>query len=277
MESQDNFKSFADLKRGILTKEINQHTESLKEKFDDIPNGQFPSKLPNLDSISIVSAGEGKEKQIQVILFYKNKDNKDAHSTVSIDRNGIFGGDYPDLKIDKDVLKNEILSLIESISSGFWKKTKIDILPGTDEGPERQPSEDSGPENGPKLPDPDRLPFMENQPRSLFGIVNEIEGFNGYRGTVFQKGILLENERKGNAAFIIDLPEKIDVDEKVFESLPSSRFTKAESNPIVEKYWKPISDKAKTKKELLALGAERIVHTRDTWKEKLQQAIDKRS
>ena len=117
---------------------------------------------------------------------------------------------------------------------------------------------------------------MENQPRSLFGFVNVLDGFNGYRGTVFPKAIVLENERKGNAAFIVDLTEPIEVDEKVFEKPPSSRFTRAESEVILNKYWKPIAEKAKTKKELVALGAERVIHSQNTWKEKLQAAIDKR-
>jgi len=276
MESQETIKNLADLKRTILTKEINQHTESLKEKFDDIPNGQFPSKLPNIDSISVISAGEGMEKEIQVILFYKNKLNKDAHCTVSIDRNGVFSGDYPDVKIDNDTLKNEILGLINKISAGFWKKTNIEILSEKDEGPEKGPAYGDGPESKPSLPDPDRFPFMENQPRSLFGFVNVLDGFNGYRGTVFPKAIVLENERKGNAAFIVDLTEPIEVDEKVFEKPPSSRFTRAESEVILNKYWKPIAEKAKTKKELVALGAERVIHSQNTWKEKLQAAIDKR-
>lgn len=276
MESQETIKNLADLKRTILTKEINQHTESLKEKFDDIPNGQFPSKLPNIDSISVISAGEGMEKEIQVILFYKNKLNKDAHCTVSIDRNGVFSGDYPDVKIDNDTLKNEILGLINKISAGFWKKTNIEILSEKDEGPEKGPADGDGPESKPSLPDPDRFPFMENQPRSLFGFVNVLDGFNGYRGTVFPKAIVLENERKGNAAFIVDLTEPIEVDEKVFETPPSSRFTRAESEVILNKYWKPIAEKAKTKKELVALGAERVIHSQNTWKEKLQAAIDKR-
>ena len=276
MESQDHFKNFADLQRTTLAKEISRHTEALMEKFDDVPNGQFPSRLPNIDSISIISVGERKEKEIQTILFYKNRFNKDAHCTVSIDRNGVFGGDYPDVKIDKDTLKNEILGLIDKISAGFWKKTSIEILSEKDEGPEKGPADADGPESKPSLPDPERFPFMENQPRSLFGFVNEIEGFNGYRGTVFPKAIALENERKGNAAFIIDLPKPIEVDEKVFEKLPSSRFTKAESEVILNKYWKPIAEKAKTKKELMALGAERIIHSQNTWKEKLQAAIDKR-
>ena len=276
MESQETIKNLADLKRTILTKEINQHTESLKEKFDDIPNGQFPSKLPNIDSISVISAGEGMEKEIQVILFYKNKLNKDAHCTVSIDRNGVFSGDYPDVKIDNDTLKNEILGLINKISAGFWKKTNIEILSEKDEGPEKGPADGDGPESKPSLPDPDRFPFMENQPRSLFGFVNVLDGFNGYRGTVFPKAIVLENERKGNAAFIVDLTEPIEVDEKVFEKPPSSRFTRAESEVILNKYWKPIAEKAKTKKELVALGAERVIHSQNTWKEKLQAAIHKR-
>ena len=117
MESQDHFKNFADLQRTTLAKEISRHTEALMEKFDDVPNGQFPSRLPNIDSISIISVGERKEKEIQTILFYKNRFNKDAHCTVSIDRNGVFSGDYPDVKIDKDTLKNEILGLIDKISA----------------------------------------------------------------------------------------------------------------------------------------------------------------
>ncbi|MDP2669143.1 MAG: hypothetical protein Q8P07_04895 [bacterium] len=276
MESQENIKNLADLKRALLTKEISQRTESLKKNFDEVPNGQFPSQLPNIDSISIISVGEGGAKEIQAILFYKDKFNKDAHCTVSIDRGGVFGGDYPEVKIDKDTLKNEILGLIDKISAGFWKKTNIEILPEKDEGSEKGPADGDGPESEPILPDPERFPFMENQPRSLFGFVNEIEGFNGYRGTVFPKAIVLENERKGNAAFVVDLPEVIGVDEKVFEKLPASRFTKIESEAILNKHWKPIAEKAKTKKELQALGAERIVHTQKTWKEKLQAAIDKR-
>ncbi len=277
MESSDALKNFADLKRGILAKELSRQSETLKSRFEDVPNGQFPSKLPNIDSISIMSAGEGAAKELQVVLFYKNKFNKDVHSTIAIDRNGLFDGDYPDLKIDKDVLKNEIFGLIERISSGFWKKTAIEILPEKDAGPERQIDGIGKVEGKPSLPDPERFPFMENQPRSLFGFVNEQDGFNGYRGTVFPKAIILENERKGNAVFIVDLPEPINVDEKIFDSLPSARFTKSESDAILDKYWKPFADKAKTKKELTALGAERIIHSQNTWKEKLQQAIDKRA
>ena len=99
---------------------------------------------------------------------------------------------------------------------------------------------------------------------------------------MFDKFIYLENPYKDNAAFIVDLPEQINFEAIEKElAVSAGEGVKVSKDDIREeilrRYWEPISDKAKTRKELVALGAQRFVHTPETWQENIRQAIESRT
>lgn len=285
MNGPEKFKSFGEL--GAALKKQNQEQEdkeikelfdrALKDGFDTVPNGQFKSGLSGIESISMVSAGEGKEKQIMPVVFYKTKGGKEAHSTWVVNQNGNISGDTPPyLNLDRAEVTKEILKLIELINTGFWLKTKMVILPNADKGLDKEPGEGGEKEPAEHPVDPERLPFLENQKDALFGFANEQKGFDGYFGIVFPGFIVLDNERKGNAFFVLDLEEKIEVAGEDLTKPPALRVSHKEKESIADARIKPILERALTKSQLRALGAERIVHTPNTWKEKIQEAINKR-
>ena len=75
--------------------------------------------------------------------------------------------------------------------------------------------------------------------------------------------------------------------EAIEKELAQQKISQGETEPTISKkelrdetlnrYWKPISDKAKTRKELVALGAQRFVHTPEKWQENVRQAIESRT
>ena len=78
------------------------------------------------------------------------------------------------------------------------------------------------------------------------------------------------------------MPEEIDFEgiEKELMAVAGEgvKVSKDEIREVVlRRYWQPISEKAKTRKELVALGAQRFVHTPETWQDNIRQAIESRT
>lgn len=249
----------------------------LAGKFDKVPRGKFPAVLPGIESVLFIPApknGQRPEAFINAEIFYKNKENKERRFTWTINEGDMRYGRIPrDLDVKPHDLAKEILHIIERINLDFWRKTESDIIPLRDEGVGGGSGGGGGGEGAPAT-DPERLAFMEKQSDALFGFINDRRGFDGYRGVVFPNFIALENETVGNAAYFIELPERIKIPEERFKLGPGKRMNEIESGGAIKEFWEPISEKAKTRKELLALGAKRIIHSPGTWREKMQTEID---
>ena len=220
MNEKPGLKSFSDL--GKLATDMKKAEQKvvfervLKDKFEKVPAGNFTTELSQIDSISIIPVHSKDGRfSINAIIYYKNEQKKENHITWSISGDGtIFGQVPPNLKVDREELAMEILKTIERINIDFWKKTDLDILPNSDEG------ESTGIEGVSKKDDftrsrtdPERLRFLEGQPMALFGFVNKKNGFKGFRGAVFPTFIVLENDQVGNAAYIVDFPEPIELED----------------------------------------------------------------
>ncbi|KKU06352.1 MAG: hypothetical protein UX07_C0002G0004 [Parcubacteria group bacterium GW2011_GWA2_45_30] len=251
----------------------------LKGHIKDVPRGNFPSRLSGIGSmtfIPLLKENGATEDCVNAVIFYTNKNGKEARFTWTISERGMQYGVMPSsIDITREVIAKEILQIIERVNLSFWKKTNLDILPNHDEGEPREKTV-RGEGGGKDLTDPERLEFMQSQPRAISGFLNKIKGFTGYRGIIFPNFIILENDKKDNAAFIFDLPRKIEIEAERFRLPSSQRINDAEQKNILAEFWKPISEQAKTRKELQALGAKRIIHTPGKWKEKMQQEINSR-
>lgn len=254
-------------------------------KLDQAPQGSFDSKYEEIEVISFTKpmVRGGADASLNVVIYYESPEGKKRHFTWSISKEGVMGKNPPrELGVPREALVREILETLERIDLDFWHTTDLEIIPQKDAG-ERKDSVDIvektevGKESQGERIDSERLAFLRNQPGVLFGFLNDRAGFRGYRGVVFPNFVVLENPTVKNAAFFVDLPERIEVDEKVFRLPSSKRVPEERREELLQQYWLSIAERAKTKGELRSiLAATRIVHTPDTWRVRIQQEIDKR-
>lgn len=287
------FKSFAEFGKAAKQEEVKNlkqqvddiFEKSIKEDFDSIPVGSFKSNLPEIDSISFIRpTGERDSDVLYAVIYSSDKEGKKFSHNWAVLRNGTI---YPKDRIPSELNKYqqeeiafEIVGLLERINPSFIHLTDLDVIPLQDEGSERGPIQktDGG---GEKPIDPEREQFLQSQRGAKFEFANRSVGFRGYKGLLFDKFIYLENPYKDNAAFIVDLPERIDFEaienELVVKAGEGVKVSKDEiRETVLERYWQPISDKAKTRKELVALGAQRFIHTPETWQGNISKAIAER-
>lgn len=279
-------KSFGELKSIIGKSEPKPELDPTKElfkkvlagKFDKVAKGNFESHdLPPITSITFLpfyNEATGK-KIIYATIFYSVGD-KESQTTWSIFENGIISGKIPpDLAPEnkRKQIELEILSLIEKVNLDFWHQTDVPIGLEEDEGQERElPPPGEGPKKD--LERPERLEFYRGQPGVLFGAIDKKNGFDGYKLIVFQGEnndfFILDKEFLKNAAFIIDLsPEE----RLKLENVAS----KEERDALLKRHWAGLRQRAKTRKEMVAiLGAKKIVHNK-TWEQRMQQEIKKRT
>jgi len=296
-----NFKSFEDL--GQAVREHGQRKvgeifeESVRDDFDSIPEGPFKSSLPEINWISFAcpivdrKTGDRSKDSMNVTIFSKTNSGRDAHHTWLLNRNGTIKHIQPippelSSKYSQEEISYEIVSLLERIGPSFIHLTDMDIIPAQDKGVEREDSADGDSGGSEKPIDPERLKFFRSLKDAKFISANRSNGMKGYVVVFFDnRGFLIvENEYKGNAAFIVDLPEAVDMDAireelsvKKSEAGRGGEISKEELRDEVERrYWQPISEKAKTRSELRALGAERIIHTPDTWQETMLKVVESR-
>lgn len=269
--------------------------KSIKDDFDSVPEGPFKSKFPEISWIAFArpinrKTSEKNKDTLNAVIFSKTESGKNINHTWTINRNGEIKPMQeipPELskKYSREEIALEIASLLERIGPSFIHLTNLDVIPLQDEGESREIRQ------GPKGPsterpiDPEREKFLQSQRGAKFEFANRTIGFKGYKGLVFDRFIYLDNPYRDNAAFIVDLPESVNLDAiegelslKKKERGESETVSKKEiRDAVLERYWQPISDKAKTRKELTALGAQRFVHTPETWQENVRQVIESKT
>ena len=297
------FKSFAEFGKSAkqeraqnLQQQIDGIFEkSIKDDFNSIPEGPYESVLPEINWIAFArptdrKTGEKSENVLNAVIFSKNESGKNVNHIWTVNRNGAIKPAQeipPELskKYSQEEIALEMASLLERIGPSFIHLTNLDVLPLQDEGESREVS--SGSKGVPieRPIDPTREKFLQSQRGAMFEFANRSIGFKGYKGLLFDKFIYLENPFRDNAAFIIDLPERVDLEaiEKELSAKKSeagevSKVSKGElREAVLKRHWEPISEKAKTRKELMALGAQRFVHTPETWQENIRRAIAERT
>jgi hypothetical protein len=295
------FKSFEEFGKTVQqerAQKLKQQIDSIFEKsvrndFHSIPEGPFKSKLPEIDWITFVrprdtKTGEKRMDLLNVVIFSKTESGKNINHTWTLTKNGQM---RPIEKIPPSLSKKysqeeialEIVSLLERISPSFIHLTNLDIIPFGDPGDPIFSGGKEGP--GPIKPiDPEREKFLQSLRGAKFEFANRKNGFRGYKGLLFNKFIYLENLFKDNAAFIMDLPEVVGMEEvekglraKKLEQGQSGEISKEElREAVLERYWGPISKKAKTRRQLIKLGAQRLIHTPGTWQRNILEAIESR-
>ncbi len=274
--------------------------KSIKEDFDSIPEGPFKSSLPEISWIAFArpndrKTGEDNPNVVNAVIFSKTESGKPINHTWTINKNGGIRPvqDIPvDLaqKYSQDQISLEIMGLLEKINPSFIHFTKSDIIPLQDKGESREVL--PGPKGPPveKPIDLNRVHFLQTIRGAEFEFVNEDKQFRGYTGIVFngtENGfIYLENQYKDNAAYIVDLPEPVEMEmiEREFRQTKSKEEQENISKDdireqAVKKYWDPISEKAKTRRALMDLGiAEKVVHNDPkVWQEAIRKAIESRT
>lgn len=294
-----NFKSFEDFGKaaqeekaqGLKQKIDNIFEKSIKDDFDSIPEGPFKSNLPEISWISFVRPKSNLDK-INAIIFSKNPSGgRDINHTWTVNRSGDI---KPTQKIPEELSKKytkedialEITGLLERIGPSFIHLTDLDIVPSQDKS-ESEQVRGGGGGGGIEQPiDPEREKFIRSLKDAKFTLVNRSSGLKGYQVVFFDNNnfVLIENLFKGNAAFILDLPEKLNM-EAIEEELAAEKSGDGDSKEVSKeelrkeietRYWKPISQQAKTRSDLVAMGAQRFIHTPDTWQETLSKAIESR-
>lgn len=289
MNESEGIKSF-DALADVLKEQEKSNTaklfqETINERFENIPKGHFSSKIPGVKSISFIPfkpSKDGERPQIHAVINYESSQGKENHTTWSIFQDGTILGKIPtDAKLNKRDLEQEIIYNLEQICDTFWYETDIKILPEHDSKEEvERPINKPGTQKIEQPPiDGERIEFLRKIDGAIFGFFNKDVGFDGYRAAIFPTFIVLENDDKGNAAFIVPLLKPFKIDDEDRESIFNPRKKKLDrekSEKLIAEYWGPIGEKAKTRTALRAYGAERIVHTPEVWKAKLEEAIIKR-
>ncbi len=292
MSEKQPIKSFEDLGKVVAeekaekvqkTREI--FDRSLKGKFEDVVGGHFgsASKNPNIESIAIAPVFPEKGNPvIYARLNYLTKEGQSKVSRWSIFENGDISGRVPpDLDMTPGDVRLEIMRTIEPIHFRLWEKTKLPIVPASDETERmltpKEKAELKEEESEDKYARPERLKFLEDQQQFLFGFVNNKSGFDGYAIAVFPNCLVAEKPEWGNAAYVLDLKTPIAIDDDTFKRPADERVGKKDRYMIIDQTWGPIAEKAKTRLQLkYELGAERIIHDEETWRDKLQKALDAR-
>ncbi len=84
--------------------------ELVKDRFEELPPGfQFKPDFPNIDSISVIKSGE--ENILNIIIFYRNAQEKSRQYSVSMAENGKLSSNLPtELQISSEQLYDEVLN-----------------------------------------------------------------------------------------------------------------------------------------------------------------------
>ncbi|MCI0566400.1 hypothetical protein L0Y46_04370 [bacterium] len=217
-------------------------SELLEGRFADVVSGNFKSLLPGIKDISIIKGpadAEGRVKSLSIIPSYEYQNDKgeiiEGHVTLSLFESGVLSAsdrDIANLGVSREDLYNEALNIIERINLDFFEQFEDDILPPGNWPPEEWEGDGEKTETSinkeSKPPfDPRRIEFMEKQKGSLFAFSGKNSGFRGYYGYAFPNFIVLENDKVGNAAYI--LPTSAAVTNESRLALPTNqRMTKEE-------------------------------------------------
>ncbi len=288
MSEPGQIKSFGDLGK-VLDQKKHEEAKGIFEKvmrgkIDKFPKAHFESALPEVREINVLPFKPQTGKPaIYATIYYETEDGKEKHFTMNCFEDGVISGRIPgDVAFTRDELETDIMNTIESTNVDLLHETKLPIVPDSDEGKGREvnPDDEDIVKVDKPLARPERIRFLDQQEGLLMVFYNPNQGFNSYKVWLFatRSGKLfgiLETDEYGNAAFIVDSEEQLDVDPEKLKKPASMWIDPEERDEIVERVWKPFSS-ARTRRELRAQGAKRVVHQGESWQERLQEEIDKR-
>lgn len=252
---------------------------ALKGKFSEVPNGNFITRLPGVESIGITRQQDG--GGLSADIFY---DSGKRHETFTLSQDGTLLGRIPGgFPVDRSQITEEIIRIAESVDVEAWRQVPDNILP---EGFwEKKPEGITNAKKIKKRPgtNPEKVAFMRTQNDFLFGFVGDNFGFRNYYGSVFPWGIVLENDDDENAAYFIDFPEALPVElaDVARAPLKKSRLSQNEAeelrknqDAILKKYWSPYANMSKF--DARKKGLHYFIHRGPQWKNSLDAELKKR-
>lgn len=245
----------------------------LKGKFGMLIGGNFRSELAGIESVSIIppelKEGQTEPESLNIVVWYKGKNEVERNVTMSLKNNGDFFGKLPpplNKQITKEGLLREILQNYETIGLEQWVKVDFDIFPP---GSREETEGTGGPKKDsmPSVIDPKRIAFIEQQQGFLFGFANsEKGGFDGYRAFVFRSFVFLEHPMTQNGAYFLEIPV-IDQNEIPKDPQKIADWIKKQS-------WAEILRTGRM--EARKKGASVRVHSGESWEKRMQDEIKER-
>ncbi|MEK7073520.1 MAG: hypothetical protein AAB974_03735 [Patescibacteria group bacterium] len=278
MERARAAKEDADKAKGQVTEQKDKQAlqelfdKVLRGKFSLIPQGtRFPGEWPGVDSVLVIPP-RAQVKQVFIVVNYR-KGEKFANDTFTLSPEGNLTGGGKALKdipgLTAEALMLETLSNLEKIDLGKWIEVDGEIFP-----PEQTERGEGAPRaSAQELPptlNADRLGELISRSDVLFGFTSKQSGgFQGYHVFVFDSEagsfLVAEHPKKGNAAYIIDIP-KIDLGD---EHLTHDRMTElARSGEIQDAL-------AVSRAEQRRRGSSFVIHIND-WESKRLALIEER-
>ena len=256
----------------------------LKGNFARVARGTFPPPRPPFTSILISPVpGESGRLALNATFFYKNENGDDRRASWSVFEDGVVGGRIPkDITLSREEILDAVLSAVEAEHMKRWYQTVLDIIPEGDEGEPRGEQEEAREKTGARPPnDPKRIEALEKLPGFKFGFVNKERGFDGYRGALItgrKTVVVIDCEFIGNAGFVVPISAARVGEMSELLAEKSEALTEERVNRILASVWEPITQKAKTRSQLLAQvpDARRIVHLGE-WQKKIREAVEQLS
>jgi hypothetical protein len=275
----DNLRGLKSALETQKTAELKKRFETvLQGRFSEVPNGNFITHLPGVESITIIRQDGG--AGLSLVVFY---DEGKRHETFSLLPNGTVSGRIPDgFPVDRQQILDETIRIADSVDVGAWHQVHDSILP-SGLWPEEEAETHGETRKHKRGIDPERVGFMRSQDDFLFGFLGENSGFRGYYGSVFPWGIVLENDKRENAAYFIDFPERLLDSSANMARIPprKTRISKDEAkrlyekqSDILEKYWSPVAGMSKL--EARASGLRHFAHRGQDWKNDMNMELQKR-
>lgn len=236
-------------------------TAALNNNFRQYPPKSYETLLPGLKLMGVRSNFDGTELYVNLIPENNPPVSKDYPGYVSliINNSGELKGKIPaELKtagLSEDLIKDELIRRAEELRIGFWIFKTVDGLTGI--GDSRESSGDSSERNQISREESARLKFLNKIDGAIFGaMVSSTRGFDDYNAIFLAQGVaVFDNKQVGNAIYVIrDLPP-----------ISKAGLSEAEKNQYFDEHVKPLIQGGKQLAR--KLGAIRIVHQGDNWKD----------
>jgi hypothetical protein len=293
MNEKNEFKSFGDMAEAFDNERKEAEKEEVKELLEKsfgerllhTPGGHFSSHFEEIQSITFVplkNTSENEHPQLHAVITYITPDNQTRNITWTIFDDGTVSGKVPpNLNIDREALKKELLGLLDTLTSEFIYGADVRILPDKDskEGNAEGIDDDDDKPTVDAIVRTEQLEFMSKQEKAVFTFYDKKIGFDGYHATIFNGFIILEHPQYGNATYVIPLQKPLKIDQTELhgsDNTPlTNRLSSKMKDKIIDEYWEPIGKVATTRKALRNIfRAQRFFHS-ENWENTMQGIIEK--
>lgn len=240
---------------------------SLRDNFSQYPTRPFETTLPGLKQYGVRESGDGSELLITLTYEEAKPVTKEFPGYVSLrlSRDGQLTGELPadlrDAGLTMDLVRDEIIRKAEVLRIGFWIQATVDEAAGI-AGTRNLTGESSGNEviSREEL---ERLEFLRSLENAAFGaMITSARGFNGYNAIMLRGGTaVLDNQVVGNAVYVI----------RGLPAIAAPSLSQEEKMAYFDANVRPVIQSGK--QGARGVGAVRITHQADNWRETILAAI----